>query len=124
MERLYSHFAALTDNKKKYLGMDAPYEVYLLDDYAEYSTLTDQFLGKGMRMAGIQHHSREKPAFYCFMTSEQPTTSPTCSSTASTTTTGKRGPGWRRGWRTTTSGRSPRGATSSVSPRGSPRRAS
>ncbi|MHC4163277.1 MAG: hypothetical protein ACYSUM_14200 [Planctomycetota bacterium] len=71
VERLYSHFAALTDNKKKFLGMDAPYEIYLLDDYAEYSTLTDQFIGRGMRMAGIQHHSKEKPNFNCFPTSEQ-----------------------------------------------------
>ena len=36
VERLYSHFAALTDNKKKFLGMGSHYEVYLLDDYAEF----------------------------------------------------------------------------------------
>ncbi len=71
LERLYCHFVALTENKKRYLGMDAPYEVYLLDDYSEYHTLTDQFLGRGMKMAGIQHHSKEKPNFNCFLTSEQ-----------------------------------------------------
>jgi hypothetical protein len=71
VERLYSHFSALTDHKKRFLGMEAPYEVYLLDDYAEYHTLTDQFLGRGMKMAGIQHHSKETPNFNCFLTSEQ-----------------------------------------------------
>ena len=71
LERLYAHFAALTDNKVPMLGMEAPYEVYLLGDYAEYHKLADDFLGRGQKMPGIQHHSKEKPNFNCFLTSEQ-----------------------------------------------------
>jgi hypothetical protein len=71
VERIYCHFAALTNNKKPLLGMESPYELYLLDDLAEYYNLTDQFVGRGQKMPGIQHHEKAKPNFMCFMTSEQ-----------------------------------------------------
>jgi len=71
VERLYSHFRALTNNRKPYLGMESPYELFLLDDISEYHTLADDFIGRGQKMAGIQHHMKEKPNFNCFLTSEQ-----------------------------------------------------
>jgi hypothetical protein len=70
VERLYAHFAALTDNKRPWLGMDAPYELYMFDDYAEHHALVDKFIGRANDKAGVQHHDREKPNFMVFSTSE------------------------------------------------------
>jgi len=72
-ERVYSHFAALTDNKQKFLGMQGRYQLILLEEYTPYHTLTDQFIGRGQRMAGIQHHMKEPLNFNLFVTSEQQT---------------------------------------------------
>ena len=69
-ERIYSHFAALTDNKKKYLGMEARYQLYLFDDYNEQHTLVDRFMGRVNDKAGLQHHDKVKPNFMVFTTCE------------------------------------------------------
>ena len=69
-ERVYSHFAALTDNQKKWLGMEAPYHLFLFDDYAEHHALVDKFIGRANDKAGVQHHDRDKPNFMCFTTAE------------------------------------------------------
>lgn len=68
IERLYSHFAALTDCKQAHLGMLAPYEVYLFDDYAQQHALCDRYLGKVNDKAGIQDHQREEPNYMLFTT--------------------------------------------------------
>jgi len=73
VERVYCHFAALTDNKQKFLGMQSRYQLILLDGFNPYHTLTDQFIGRGQRVAGIQHHMKETPNFNLFVTSEQQT---------------------------------------------------
>jgi hypothetical protein len=70
LERLYAHFSALTDNRKPWLGMEAPYEVYLFDDYADHHALVDKFTGRANDKAGIQHHDREKPNFMLFTIAE------------------------------------------------------
>ena len=69
-ERLYAHFSALTDCATPYLGMEAPYEFYLFDDYAEHHALVDKFIGSANDKAGNQHHDREKPNFMVFTTAE------------------------------------------------------
>jgi len=69
-ERIYAHFAALTDCQKPYLGMEAPYEVYLFDDYAEHHALVDKFIGSANDKAGNQHHDKEPPNFMAFTTAE------------------------------------------------------
>ena len=70
-ERTYSHFAALTDCKKPFLGMNGKYQLLLLDEYNPYHKVADEFIGRGQKMAGVQHHSKEKPNFNMFATSEQ-----------------------------------------------------
>jgi hypothetical protein len=70
VERIYSHFAALVDSQKRWLGMEAPYELYLFDDYAEHHALVDKFIGRANDQAGVQHHDREKPNFMAFTTAE------------------------------------------------------
>ncbi|MHC4849778.1 MAG: hypothetical protein ACYTEG_15175 [Planctomycetota bacterium] len=69
-ERLYSHYAALLDIKKPFLGMMAHYELYLFDDYAEHHQLTDQYIGRANDKAGVQDHRRDKPNFMIFTTAE------------------------------------------------------
>lgn len=69
-ERLYAHFAALTDCQTPYLGMEAPYEVYLFDDYAEHHALVDKFIGRANDKAGVPDHQKEKPNYMCFTTAE------------------------------------------------------
>ncbi|MEM8885971.1 MAG: hypothetical protein AAGD14_18040 [Planctomycetota bacterium] len=70
VERLYAHFKALTDAKEAFLGMKAPYELYLFDDYGEHHTLSDQFIGRANDKAGLQHHERDMPNFMVFTTAE------------------------------------------------------
>jgi len=70
VERIYAHFSALTENRKPWLGMDAPYELFLFDDYAEHHALVDKFIGRANDKAGVQHHDREKPNFMAFTTAE------------------------------------------------------
>ncbi len=70
-ERWYAHFAALTDNKRPFLGMHERYHVCLFDDYAEHHTLNDKFIGRASDKAGVQHHIRDEPNFMVFTTSEQ-----------------------------------------------------
>ena len=70
-ERVYCHFAALTDNKQKFLGMGDRYQLILLDAYNPYHALTDQFIGRGQKMPGIQHHMKDKPNYNMFVASEQ-----------------------------------------------------
>ena len=72
-ERMYCHFAALTDCKKKFLGMDSKYQLFLIDEFAPYHKIADEFVGRGQKMAGIQNHMKEKPNFNMFATSEQQT---------------------------------------------------
>jgi hypothetical protein len=62
-ERVHAHFAALTGNRKKYLGMAAPYELYLFDDYATHHRLVDRYIGKSTDKMGVTHHQSEKPNF-------------------------------------------------------------
>lgn len=69
-ERVYAHFAALTDNQTPWLGMDAPYEIFLFDDYAEHHALNDKFIGSANDKAGNQHHDKEPPNFMAFSTAE------------------------------------------------------
>jgi len=69
-ERLYSHYSALLDIKKPFLGMMAHYELYLFDDYAEHHQLTDKYIGRANDKAGVQDHRREKPNFMIFTTAE------------------------------------------------------
>ncbi|MHC4550777.1 MAG: hypothetical protein ACYTEZ_18615 [Planctomycetota bacterium] len=71
VERIYSHFAALTDNPEPHLGMHAPYELYLFDGYEAHHTLTDRYIGHANDQAGVQHHSREEPNFMAFTTCER-----------------------------------------------------
>ena len=70
LERLYAHFALLTNNKKPHLGMMAPYEVYLFDDYAEHHALADKYIGRANDKAGLQDHRRDQPNFMIFTTAE------------------------------------------------------
>ncbi len=70
-ERVYGHFAALTDNKKPWLGMQGHYQLFLLDDFNEYHTFADDFVGRAQKLAGVQQHVKEKPNFNMFATSEQ-----------------------------------------------------
>jgi hypothetical protein len=70
VERVYHHFAALTGNEQPHLGMLAPYELFLFDNYAAYHRFTDRFLGHADDRAGLQHHAREKPNFMAFATAE------------------------------------------------------
>ena len=46
LERLYEHFAALTGNRIDWLGMKAPFEVLLFDDYREYASFAEKVLGR------------------------------------------------------------------------------
>jgi len=69
-ERVYHHFAALTENNEPNLGMKAPYELLMFDNYASYHRLTDRILGNVADRAGLQHHSRESPNFMAFATAE------------------------------------------------------
>jgi hypothetical protein len=69
-ERVYAHFAALTDCKTPWLGMQGPYELYLFDDYAEHHTLVDKFVGRANDKAGVPDHQKEKPAYMMFTTAE------------------------------------------------------
>ncbi len=62
-ERIYAHFAALTGNTKRYLGMASPYEIYLFDDYATHHKLVDKYIGKSMDKMAVTHHQRERPNF-------------------------------------------------------------
>jgi hypothetical protein len=62
-ERIYAHFAALTGNSKKHLGMGAPYELYLFEDYATHHRLVDRYMGKSTDKMGVTHHQRETPNF-------------------------------------------------------------
>lgn len=68
--RVYSHFKALTNCKKDFLGMEAPYEVYLFDDYSEHHLLNDRYTGRTNDKAGIRHHNRDKPNFMIFTTAD------------------------------------------------------
>jgi hypothetical protein len=70
VERLYAHFQALTDCQKPFLGMLAPYQVFLFDDYAEHHALVDKFVGAANDKAGNQHHDKEPPNFMAFTTAE------------------------------------------------------
>ncbi|MHC4448641.1 MAG: hypothetical protein ACYS0E_00690 [Planctomycetota bacterium] len=70
VERVYHHFVALTENKKPHLGMKAPYELFLFDNYAPYHRLTDRVLGHVADRAGLQHHARDRPNFMAFATAE------------------------------------------------------
>jgi len=70
VERIYSHFAALTDCKKPYLGMEGPYQLFLFDDYSQHHLLNDKFIGRANDKAGVQHHMKEKPNYMMFTTSE------------------------------------------------------
>jgi hypothetical protein len=63
VERVYSHFRALTKNDKKLFGMEAPYELYLFDDYNEHHILNDKYTGRSNDKAAVQHHIRDKPNF-------------------------------------------------------------
>jgi hypothetical protein len=71
VERIHSHFAALTDNREPHLGMHAPYELFLFDGYAPHHTLSDRYIGHANDQAGVQHHSREEPNFMAFTTCER-----------------------------------------------------
>ncbi|MHC4956914.1 MAG: hypothetical protein ACYTGN_00965 [Planctomycetota bacterium] len=70
-ERLYTHFAALTDNKQRFLGMESHYELFLTDQYNPYHVLVDKFIGRGQKMPGVQDHQKDKPNFNVFASSEQ-----------------------------------------------------
>jgi hypothetical protein len=74
VERLYSHYSALIDNKKPYLGMGARYELFLFDDYAEHHVIADQFIGRANDKAGVQDHRRDSPNFMIFTTAESQVT--------------------------------------------------
>jgi len=69
-ERIYAHFAALTDNHQKYLGMHAPYHLMLFDDYADHHKFNDLFIGRANDKAGLQYHIRAEPNFMVFTTAE------------------------------------------------------
>lgn len=62
-ERIHAHFAALMGTEKKYLGMSAPYELYLFEDYATHHKLVDKYIGKSADKMGVTHHERDKPNF-------------------------------------------------------------
>jgi hypothetical protein len=70
VERIYSHFAALTDCKQPHLGMMAPYELFLFDDYAQQHAFCDRYLGRVQDKAGVQDHQRDEPNFMLFSTCE------------------------------------------------------
>jgi len=70
LERLYAHFATLMNNQKANLGMLAPFEFYLFDDYAEHHLLADKYIGRTNDKAGLQDHRREQPNFMIFTTAE------------------------------------------------------
>ncbi len=69
--RVYAHFKALTGNKEKWFGMEAPYECYLFDEYAEHHRLCDVYVGRTNDKAGVQHHMREKPNYMMFTTADR-----------------------------------------------------
>jgi hypothetical protein len=66
VHRVYSHFAALTNNKKPFLGMKSHYELYLFEDYTSHHTFVDKFIGRANDKAGVQHHDRAEPNFMAF----------------------------------------------------------
>jgi len=70
LERLYAHFSKLTNNEQPNLGMLAPYEIYLFDDYSEHHAFADQYIGRANDKAGLQDHRRDKPNFMIFTTAE------------------------------------------------------
>ena len=47
LERQYAHFAALTGNKREWLGMRRPYEVYLFEKEAPYLVFQRDVIGRG-----------------------------------------------------------------------------
>jgi hypothetical protein len=69
-ERIYAHFAALMACEVKWLGMLAPYELYLFDDYNEHHIFVDKYIGRANDKAGLQHHVREKPNFMMYTFAE------------------------------------------------------
>jgi hypothetical protein len=71
VERIYSHFAALTANEKPWLGMKAPYELYLFRRYRQHHALVDRFIGRRNDQAGVQHHIRTQPNFMMYTTAEE-----------------------------------------------------
>jgi hypothetical protein len=68
LERIYAHFRALTANDRPWLGMLAPYEVYLFERYRELHKFTDRFFGRSNDESGIRHHVTEEPNFLAFAT--------------------------------------------------------
>ncbi len=46
LERIHAHFAALTGNKKKFLGMGGRYQVYLFDAEEPYRALAEKVIGR------------------------------------------------------------------------------
>lgn len=70
VERIYTHYSALIDNKTPFLGMLARYELFLFDEYTEHHQIADQFIGRANDKAGVQDHRRDKPNFMIFTTAE------------------------------------------------------
>ncbi len=79
-ERIFAHFSALTGSDKpksggpfkqtRWLGMLAPYQLLLWDDYSQHHGVTDALIGKQNDKAGIQHHEKEEPNFMVFTTAD------------------------------------------------------
>jgi hypothetical protein len=63
-ERIYADFASLMGTKKPYLGMEAPYEFCLFDDYETHHRLVDKYMGITMDKIGAWHHYGEPPNFF------------------------------------------------------------
>lgn len=70
LERLYAHFAALTNDQLPNLGMPQPYEIYLFADYSQHHTFCDRYIGGRQDKGGVQWHIREPPNFILFSCAE------------------------------------------------------
>ncbi|NJN14708.1 MAG: hypothetical protein HC813_03605 [Planctomycetes bacterium] len=70
VERIYSHMAELLDCKEPWLGMHAPYELYLFADFNEHHAFNDRYIGRANDKAGVQDHKKDAPNFMLFTTAE------------------------------------------------------
>lgn len=60
VEREYAHFSALTGNTKPYLGMPAPYEIYLFAEYAQHHAFVDRYVGGRNDKCAIEWHIQQE----------------------------------------------------------------
>ena len=68
LERLYAVFQEMTHAKQRWLGMEAPYEVFLFQGYAAHKRIANGFLNKLQDKAGVRALVNGKPGVLVFTT--------------------------------------------------------